>query len=158
MFLALHVISLVASIVRPCLQALSVLLVFLPVALVSGSVQVTIHSEPMRFVVLPVPIVDVPIRMDQPALAIGFVVSPPPLIHGAVWPYLNALSLSHIRADQPLALVLSPILQNHSGSELTTAQGFVVVAVVEVTQLLSYLLYAHVNRVDHLRGRLGCHS
>ena len=113
MLSAYFVATLITCTIRPCLQSLPVLFIFLPIALVLGAVEVAIDSLSVSFVIFPLSVIYVSVCVDQSTPAIGLIISPVALVERAIGPYLNALTLAYLCTFQPLALILYPILEKH---------------------------------------------
>ena len=142
MLASLDVLALIRGTIGPSLEALPMLLVLFPVATVLGSVQVAVRAESVSLVILPVAVIDIAIGMDQSALAVGFIVGPVALVHGAIWPDLDTFSLSDVRADEPLALVVGTIFEDDHLLALSIAELLLKrdVIVLEITELFAHFL------------------
>jgi hypothetical protein len=85
--------------------AITVLLVFLPVALIASAIKMGVNTKPMSLVIFPIAIVDISVSMNEAAFAIGFVISPPALVHGTIGPYLDTLTLSNRGINKPIEII-----------------------------------------------------
>ena len=108
MLCAIDVGALIACLVRPRLDSLPVLLVFLPAAFVDGTVVVHVLAVTVGFVVEPLALVDVSIRMDQTTNTIGFALAPLALVQRAIEPDLATLAGSRFQISLPLSDVDGP--------------------------------------------------
>ena len=79
--------------------------VLLPVALIASAIKMGVNTEAMSLVIFPLAIVDVSISMNEAAFTIGFAISPPTLVHGAIGPYLDALTLSYPGINKPIEII-----------------------------------------------------
>ena len=107
------VATLITRAIRPGLQTITVLFIFLPIALILGAVEVAINSHTVRFVILPLTVIYVTVCVDQSTSAVGLAICPVALVQRTIRPYLNALTLAYLGTFQPLAFVLHSILEEH---------------------------------------------
>ena len=93
----------IACFIRPRLHTMTVLLVFLPIALVNGPIVMHVLSMSVGLVVQPLALINVAVRMDQPSDAIGFAVLPLPLVERPIEPDLASLTRPRRKISLPLA-------------------------------------------------------
>jgi hypothetical protein len=110
--LAVTILSLVASIVRPNFFAITMLLVFEPITFVSCPISVVILSETVCFVILPFTVVNIAVSVDQTTPTIRFVSSPVTFVEGAIDPDLDSTTVFTTELIL-LALVLRTIIESH---------------------------------------------
>lgn len=109
MFFTLLVIALVLCVVRPGLDAVTVLSVFLPIADVLGSVSMLIGASSLGFIVIPFALVDIAVGMNQSSLTVRLIIFPVSCVLGAIFPNLDSFALA-VAVRRPLAVVHSPIV------------------------------------------------
>jgi hypothetical protein len=85
--------------------AITMLLVFLPVALIPSAIPSSVNTEAMILLILPVAIIDDSVSINEAAFTIGFVVSPPALVHGTIGPYLDTFTLSNLGINKPIEII-----------------------------------------------------
>lgn len=107
-----HVVTLVLGAVLPYLDAHSVLLVVLPVALVHLPIEVLVGATAVRFVVLPLTSIDVAVCMNEPPDSIGLPIGPLALVQGPVEPDLATTPDADLQVCSPLALVYNAALHS----------------------------------------------
>lgn len=92
-FLTIFVIAVVASSVRPCFNADSMLFVFKPVANICSSVSMFIRALAMSLIIEPHTLVYVSISVDQTAKSVCLIVLPGTLISGSIGPDLDSMTM-----------------------------------------------------------------
>ena len=109
---ASHVVTLILGAVLPNLDAHSVLLVVLPLALVHLPIEVLVCATTVRFVVLPLPSVDVTVCVNEPPDSVGLSIGPLALVQGPVEPDLSTTPDADLQVRSPLALVYNAALHS----------------------------------------------
>lgn len=97
---------------------LSMLLIFLPLSLVLRSIGVNVYAVSVCLVVVPVAIVNIAIDVVELAPAACNVVPPAAFVLRAVWPHLDAETVSLVSANFQLTLVYGTIREHNFFSEL----------------------------------------
>ena len=95
------VVSFILRLICPCLDALSVLKVVLPLTLILGPVHVHVDTGSVGFVIGPETIIDVTVDMDELTLAMGTVLPPVTDVFGAIRRSLLAEAVSEAALPLP---------------------------------------------------------
>lgn len=117
LFGALDVVAFVLAAIDPGFDAVPVVEVVFPLALVHGPVGVRVLPEAIGLVVFPLAIVHVAVHVPELAVPVCFVVDPVAFIACSIWPHLHAIapafgSLPLARVDGSVVVdVLVPVLQ-----------------------------------------------
>lgn len=146
-FAAILIASFVDCPVGPLFSALSVLLVFGPVALIFGSINVQIFSMAVKHVVFPEPAIDVAISADKPTLPIGLIVLPLAFVNAAVAPDLVSVTMPLIGPGIPLSLILRLISHQHAGPPLFQNSHCFLVLIILIFKVLDFRSHSFLHRL-----------
>ena len=140
------VIALVARLVRPGFNAVSMLEIIFPHALVLRTVHMFVNTAPIRLVICPVSIVDIAIDVDESTFTMSTVFTPFTRVLGSVAPSLFTKTITE--ATLPLACVYGSSLECVSRPLLT---GLIRI-VQSLCDSLARLLLCKILATAHLLG------
>ena len=103
MLAAESIVTFIARLVSPCLNAVAMLKVIFPHALVLSSVHVFVNAAPIGLVISPISIVNVSIDVYEAAFAMCSILSPFSTVLGSIVPCLLTEAIAE--ASLPLACV-----------------------------------------------------
>ena len=144
MFHSLLILAIVLRAIRPLLDAKTVLLVRVPLALVPAAVVVSVNTVSIGLVLRPLSFVDIAFSVNQPAISIGHAVTPKSVISRSIWPYLDSTSIFLLAScgGQPLSLVNSSILENANWFDFSLTVIDLLDGPVKRLQLIDYIHHA----------------
>ena len=99
------VLTFVASLIWPCLNSITVLLVIFPVTIVNGSVLVNVFTFSVGLIIAPLSLINIAIGVDEPANAIGFATFPLALIERSIKPGLASNASPTDQVFLPLTVI-----------------------------------------------------